>query len=63
MTLAEPDQAVADTYGVYILLGDGVAAPAIFSVNKSGQFVWSYLGQSVSHRPSVQTVLENLPRP
>ena len=59
--LADPDHAVADAYEVYNLLGDGVATPAIFIVDKSGQIVWSYVGQSASDRPSVQTILENLP--
>ena len=61
--LADPDHAVADAYGVYNLLGDGVATPAVFIIDQSGQIVWSYLGQSASDRPSVQTVLENLPQP
>ena len=61
--LADPDHAVADAYGVYNLLGDGVAAPAVFIIDRSGQIVWSYIGQSASDRPSVQTILENLPQP
>ena len=61
--LADPDHAVADAYGVYNLLGDGVATPAVFIVDQSGQIVWSYVGQSASDRPNVQTILENLPQP
>lgn len=59
--LADPDHAVADAYGVYDLLGDGVATPAVFIIDTSGRVVWSYIGQNASDRPSAQTILENLP--
>lgn len=61
--LADVDHAVADAYGVYNLLGDGVATPAVFIVDKSGQIAWSYVGQSASDRPTAQTVLDHLPPP
>ena len=61
--LADPDHAVADAYGVYNLLGDGVATPAVFIVDQTGQIVWSYVGRSASDRPNVKTILENLPQP
>ncbi len=59
--LADPDHRVADAYGVYNRLGDGLAAPAVFIINKSGQIAWSYIGQNVGDRPNNQTILENLP--
>jgi peroxiredoxin Q/BCP len=59
--LADPDHRVADAYKVYNLLGDGVATPAVFIIDKAGQIVWSYIGQNVNDRPSSQTILENLP--
>ncbi len=59
--LADPDHAVAEAYGVYNLLGDGIATPAVFIVDTAGQIVWSYMGQNAADRPSVQTILENLP--
>ena len=59
--LADPDHTVTDAYGVYNLLNDGVATPAVFIIDKSGQIVWSYIGASSSDRPSSQTILENLP--
>ncbi len=61
--LADADHRVAEAYGVYNLLGDGVATPAIFIIDKSGQVVWSHIGQNVADRPSNQTILENLPPP
>jgi peroxiredoxin Q/BCP len=60
--LADTNHLVAETYGVYNLLGDGVATPSVFIIDKSGQIVWSYIGQTVSDRPSNQTILENLPQ-
>ena len=59
--LADPDHAVAEAYGVYNLLGDGIATPSVFIIDRSGQIVWSYVGQNAADRPSVQTILENLP--
>jgi len=59
--LADPDHAVAEAYGVYNLLGDGIATPAVFIVDTAGQVVWSYMGQNAADRPGVQTIIENLP--
>jgi peroxiredoxin Q/BCP len=59
--LADPDHAVADAYGVYNLLGDRIATPAVFIIDQSGRIVWSYIGQDASDRPNTQTILENLP--
>jgi peroxiredoxin Q/BCP len=59
--LADSDHAVADAYEVYNLLGDGVATPAVFIIDKKGRIAWSYVGQNFSDRPSVEMILENLP--
>jgi peroxiredoxin Q/BCP len=59
--LADSDHAVAEAYGVYNLLGDGIATPAVFIVDTAGQVVWSYMGQNAADRPGVQTIIENLP--
>ena len=59
--LADPDHAVSDTYGVYNLLDDGYATPAVFIVDTSGQIVWSYVGQNAADRPHTDTILNNLP--
>jgi peroxiredoxin len=61
--LADPDHAVADAYQVYDLLGDGVAAPAIFIINPSGDIIWSYIGRNSNDRPSSQIILDQLPPP
>lgn len=59
--LADPDHKVADAYKVYNLLGDGIATPAVFIIDRSGNIVWSYIGQNTDDRPSSQTILKNLP--
>jgi peroxiredoxin len=59
--LADPDHAVAEAYSIYNLLGDGLATPAVFVINTSGEIVWSYVGQNAGDRPGVETILENLP--
>jgi thioredoxin-dependent peroxiredoxin len=59
--LADPDHRVAEAYGAFNTLGDNVATPSIFVIDKAGQIAWSYIGQGVSDRPSNQTILDNLP--
>jgi len=59
--LADPDHAVAEAYGVYNRLGDGIAAPAVFVVDRQGRIVWSYVGRSAGDRPTAEEVLKHLP--
>ena len=59
--LADSDHRVAEAYGVYNLLNDQVATPAVFIINPNGQISWSYIGSGVNDRPSVETILANLP--
>lgn len=59
--LADPKHEVAEAYGVYDLLGDGLAAPSVFVIDSDGNLVWGYVGQSSGDRPSARTVFEHLP--
>jgi len=59
--LADADHSVADAYGVYNLLNDRVATPAVFIINKVGQIVWSHIGQNINDRPTNDLILANLP--
>ena len=59
--LADVDHAVSDAYQVYNTLGDGVATPSIFIINPDGEIVWSYIGQNLSDRPTIEIILENIP--
>lgn len=59
--LADPDHVIAEQYGVFNLLNDGVAAPAVFIISSQGRIVWSHVGADIGDRPAAQTILENLP--
>ena len=59
--LADPEHRVAETYGVYNLLGDGHAAPAVFVIEPRGRIGWSHVGQNRSDQVSPSTILEHLP--
>jgi alkyl hydroperoxide reductase subunit AhpC len=55
--VSDPGGEVANEYGVFDLLGDGVATPSIFIVGKDGRIVWQYVGQDNADRPTVDTLL------
>ncbi len=59
--LADPDHAVADAYGVFNLLGDGVDTPSVFVVDPAGQIIWSYIGRDANDRPTSADILSHLP--
>ncbi|MFQ5576855.1 MAG: peroxiredoxin family protein [Anaerolineae bacterium] len=59
--LADADHRVAGQYGVFNLLGDGVATPAVFIIGPNREILWSYIGANIADRPSNKTILENLP--
>jgi peroxiredoxin len=59
--LADPTHRVAEAYGVYNLLGDGLAAPSVFVIETDGRIAWHHVGQHPGDRPSAQTILEQLP--
>jgi peroxiredoxin len=59
--MADVDHIVAETYGVYNLLGDRLAAPSVFVVDTDGHILWGHIGRNPGDRPSVKTILEQLP--
>ncbi|HIE38341.1 MAG TPA: redoxin domain-containing protein [Anaerolineales bacterium] len=59
--LADPDHRVAEAYGVYNLLGDGLAGPAVFVIAEDGRILWSYVGQHIGDRPAAADILTHLP--
>lgn len=60
--LADPAHSVAEAYGVYNLLGDGLATPAVFVVDTDGRIVWRHVfGRDPGDRPGAQAILEHLP--
>ena len=58
--LADDDASVSREYGVFDLHGDGVAAPATFILNKSGEIVAYHVGRDITDRPSTEGVLLQL---
>ncbi len=58
--LADVDHAVADAYKVFNLLGDGVATPSTFVIDKEGRIVWSYIGKDVNDRPSSAQIMPHI---
>ncbi len=58
--LADPTHHVADAYGVFNLLGDGVATPSVFVVKPDRTIHWSHIGRSISDRPSTTDILTRI---
>ena len=56
--LSDPDGHVAKLYGVYNLLGDGIATPATFIISKDQNIEWQYIGQNVGDRPNTEAILD-----
>lgn len=59
--LADPQRRVAEAYGIYNLLGDGYAAPAVFVIDQDGRIIWSYVGEHPGDRPPAPEILSHLP--
>ncbi len=62
LVLYDPEAEVVRDYGVYDLLGDGLAAPATFVVDGTGFVRWSHVGSRISDRAAAGTILEQLRR-
>ena len=58
--LYDPDADAVRDYGVFNLLGDGLATASTFVIDKSGTIRWKYVGRSISDRPPASVVLEQL---
>ena len=58
--LSDPDGATTRSYGVFDLLGDGVATLATFIVKQEGSIGWRYVGQHIGDRVTIQDILNAL---
>ena len=58
--LADPDHEATRSYGVFDLLGDGVATPSTFVVSLDGSIGWRYVGKDIADRPTIQDILNAL---
>ena len=59
--LADSKHRVSEAYGVYNLLSDNLAAPAVFIIDTDGRIVWAQVSQYSRDFVSGQTILEHLP--
>ena len=60
--LSDFDGSVAESYGVFNLLGDGVAAPGTFIVLPDGAIATYYIGRNVNDRPTPDQILVEVDR-
>ena len=60
--LADSDGAVAEIYGVFNMLGDGVAAPATFVILADSTIGTYHVGQHISDRPTPEEILDQVDR-
>lgn len=51
---------IPNDYNVYDLHNDGVAAPAVFIINKQGDITFEYIGKDIADRPDTTIILEEL---
>ena len=58
--LYDPSTEAPQSYMVYNLLGDGLATPSTFVLDKEGVITWKYIARSIGDRPSVSTILAQL---
>ena len=58
--LADPTRVTSKSYGVFDLLGDGVAAPAVFIINPDRSIRWSHVGRDIVDRPTTASILARL---
>lgn len=58
--LADTNEDVSKGYGVFNLLGDGVATPATFIIERDGGVVWGYVGVDIGDRVPTLVILEVL---
>ena len=58
--LYNPDADVVRQYGVFDLMGDGLATPSTFLIDRQGNIRWKYVGSSISDRASSQEIISKL---
>ena len=58
--LYDPSTEAPQSYMVFNLLGDGLATPSTFILDKEGVITWKYVGRRIGDRPSVSTILAQL---
>ncbi len=60
--LADATQSVTNSYGVYNLLNDNVAAPATFIIRSDSGIAWRHIADSITDRPTSVEILAEIDR-
>ncbi len=60
--LADPTRRTAMAYGVFDLLGDGVAAPSVFAIDPDRTVRWAYVGRGAGDRLVSADILARMRR-
>lgn len=55
--LSDGDFVASRRYGVFNRLGDGLAAPAVFIIDRQGYIRWKYISSSITDRPGAGKVM------
>ncbi|MEX2430814.1 MAG: redoxin domain-containing protein [Dehalococcoidia bacterium] len=58
--LADSDHAVASSYGLFDLLGDGVSAPATLILGPNGAIIGGRVGEDINDRVPAAAILQFL---
>lgn len=59
--LADSQHEAASAWGVYNLLNDDTATPAVFVIDTQGRVIWSYIGKDANDRPSALQISKQIP--
>ena len=51
---------IPKAYDVYNLHNDGVAAPAVFIIDKNGDIAFEYIGKDIGDRPDTALLIAEL---
>jgi peroxiredoxin len=58
--LVDPAANVVREYGIFNLLGDGLATASTFILDKQGRITYRYVGKGISDRPPTDLVINAL---
>ena len=58
--LYNPTKEAPQSYEVFDLLGDGLATPSTFIVDKEGVITWKYVASRIGDRPAVSEIVDQL---
>lgn len=58
--LADESHAVSEAFGVFNRLGDNLAAPAVFIIDKRGRIIWSHIGRDANDYPTPSDILSRM---